>query len=109
MREKLNEDSIEQIFLRAFPDIKIFIVRGFDEYSETAYTHSAYFVRGEAETVIRNIPSNGDGDLTDTYHLITTNFDRLYHSKVYDQRTEKRLDNIDISLVYRSLCDRLKE
>ena len=109
IKTKLNEDSLEQVLLRAFPDIEIFIIRGFDEFSEVAYVHSAYFNKGDAEIVMRNTHLNGDKDMADTYHLIATTFSQIYNGKVYDHRTEKPLDSIDINLVYKSLVERLKE
>ena len=93
------------IFLNQFPDVRITVIRGYDNLSCRSYTQGASFYEDQARQEMVEIPRNGTGELSDTYHIITGTIRDLQESRMVDGRTEKPLD--DMRGIYSSLQKRL--
>ncbi len=99
--------ALEDVLPSQFPDARIAVIRGYDNFSYEAYTKGAFFDQNQAEKVMAEIPPNGT--LPDTYHIVTGTVKDLQDGKISDMRTRQPLDDIDRSMVYSSLQERLSE
>ena len=111
IKERLFEEDnvvqrklLEDILSREFPNATIAIIRGYDHFSDEAYTHDAYFSELDARTSMTQIKPNGDKDLKNTYHLIIVNPRMLLLNQVIDKKTEKELEDIDKIIIYAKLA-----
>jgi len=95
------------LLLNQFPDARIAVIRGHDNFSYEAYTQDVFFDEGHARQEIAKIPRNGTGELSDTYHVITGTIRDLQEGRMVDERTGKLLDDLDIRMTYSSLQKRL--
>jgi len=98
---------LEELLLSQFPDATIAIIRGFDNLSEEPYNKGAYFDERRAVEAMAEIPPNGT--LPDTYHIVTCTVSDLSCRRILDMRTEDPLDEVDVSMAYASLRERLFE
>lgn len=98
---------LDELLLTEFPDAKISVIRGYDNFSYEFYTNGAFFNQTQAEKMLSKIPKNGS--LPDTYTLVTGTAKDLYDNKFLDVRSQKPFDPVDIQMVYSSLNERLNE
>lgn len=99
--------ALEELLPNQFPDARIAVIRGYDNFSSEAYTKGAFFDENQARQVMAEIPPNGT--LPDTYHIVTGTVGDLVDGRISDRRTGQPLDDIDRSMVYSSLRERLSE
>lgn len=99
--------ALEEVLPSQFPDARIAVIRGYDNFSDEAYTKGAFFDEDQAKQVMGEIPPNGT--LPDTYHVVTGTVQDLQAGNIIDMKTRLPLDDIDRSMVYSSLQERLSE
>ena len=99
--------TVEDLLRELFKDSTIAIIRGWDNFSGGAYTKDAYFNEQEARKVMEEIPPNGTGDLSDSYHIVTGTINDLVTGEIRDLKTRRTMDSIDRRMVYENLRDRL--
>ena len=99
--------ALEEVLLNQFPDARITIIRGHDNFSCGAYTESAFFNEDQARKVMAEISQNRTSP--DTYHVVTGTVKELKDGKIHDMKTGQPLYDIGRSMVYSSLQERLTE
>ncbi len=102
----LSSVSLEMDMVSKYPWATIAIIRGFDNFSYEAYTKGAFFRKEDAETEMKTIPPNGT--LADTYHIVTTTVLDLCSGEAKD-RKGRNFDDVDRSMIFRSLYDNLQQ
>ncbi len=99
--------ALEELLPNQLPDARIVVIRGYDNFSNEAYTQGAFFDESQARQVMAEIPQNGT--LPDTYHIVTGTVKDFMDGRISDGRTGQPLDDIDRSTIYSSLQERLSE
>ncbi|MBW2997720.1 hypothetical protein KY349_05255 [Candidatus Woesearchaeota archaeon] len=100
-------ESLDKILPKSYPHALIAIVRGYDNFEGAPYTKDAYFNARQASEEMVKIPPNGT--LPDTYHVVTGSVEDIEEGQIFDRRTGRPLDHIDVSMVYDDLEERLKK
>ena len=98
---------LSELLVTQFPHANISIIRGYDNFSDEAYTQGAFFDEEEAVDSMRKIHLNGTGDLSDSYHVLRCTVLFLEEGRIYDGRTLQSLSDISRIMIYSSLKDKL--
>ncbi len=109
-KDYITGNLIRNIFVNRYPGDRLFIIRGYDKFSEETYTEDVFFNFQAAFESIKKIPPNGDTEeISDSYYLIIGTPVDLENGNVKDPKTQEPLDYIDIKKVYDKIKAKLRE
>ncbi len=103
IRKHVEEGALlEDVLTRKLPDARIAIIRGYDSFSNHAYTQGAFFNAKRAEKIMAKITPTGDPEISDAFHILIVSVEQL-NNRVWDLYAERPLDGVDRMMIYEAL------